>query len=273
MSTAAIVIAKGHSRRLPHKNVLPFAGRPLFAWSLLQAQCSHLVDRVYVSTDDEQIAGIAAAMNARVIMRPVLHPDACANPVILHALDIAEQDGQIDEWVHLLPTSPLRQPYDIDMMIRVYRDFGNPDGTVFPVAPNLETLIFDIHKPEPKVAIGNKSSQYGVYAGGMGVHTPATLRGVFKDVPPWDSEIDVDRASTDIGALLPGRVYRLEWWQQWEIDLPEHTELCEYYMKTKILTSPDVYERYRAVDIITKYDRRNECQKTSAVGQTPKKKT
>jgi CMP-2-keto-3-deoxyoctulosonic acid synthetase len=55
MSTAAVIIAKGSSRRIPRKNMMDIAGRPMFTWSVIQSKYSHFIDKVYVSTDNSEI--------------------------------------------------------------------------------------------------------------------------------------------------------------------------------------------------------------------------
>jgi pseudaminic acid cytidylyltransferase len=55
----AIIPARGGSKRLPRKNIRMFCGKPLVAWSIIQALNSYFIDDVYVSTDDQEIAEIA----------------------------------------------------------------------------------------------------------------------------------------------------------------------------------------------------------------------
>ena len=76
---AAVIPARGGSVRLPRKNVLPFCGLPLMAWSIIQAKNSHAVDAVYVTTDDDEIADVAREYGAEVIRRPDWpHPNELA---------------------------------------------------------------------------------------------------------------------------------------------------------------------------------------------------
>lgn len=90
-ATAAIAVipARGGSRRIPRKNIRPFAGRPMIAWPITAALDSGLFARVVVSTDDDEIADVARRCGAEV---PFLRPAALADdhtatrPVVLHAL-------------------------------------------------------------------------------------------------------------------------------------------------------------------------------------------
>ncbi len=110
----AIITARGGSKGLPRKNVLPLAGRPLIGWSIAAALASDAVRRVVVSTDDPEITEVARAEGAEV---PFLRPAELASDtatsvdVLRHAL--TECPG-LDYFVLLQPTSPLRLATDID---------------------------------------------------------------------------------------------------------------------------------------------------------------
>src|SRR5437763_15770197 len=66
MSAVAIITARGGSKRIPRKNLRPFLGRPIMAYSIEAALQSGLFDEVMVSTDDEEIAGVAGECGAVV---------------------------------------------------------------------------------------------------------------------------------------------------------------------------------------------------------------
>jgi CMP-N,N'-diacetyllegionaminic acid synthase len=113
VSVLALIPARGGSKGIPRKNIMPIAGRPLIAWTIAAALAAR-VDAVVVSTDDAEIADAARAAGATV---PFLRPAALAaddtpgiDPV-LHALD--ELPG-FDTVLLLQPTSPLRSTADID---------------------------------------------------------------------------------------------------------------------------------------------------------------
>lgn len=115
----AVIPARGGSRRLPRKNLVPLGGRPLITWSILAGLAASCVDRVVVSTEDEEIAEVAEAAGADVpFRRPVeLAGDHTPDlPVFQHALRwLASHEGyRPDVVVHLRPTSPARRPGLID---------------------------------------------------------------------------------------------------------------------------------------------------------------
>jgi CMP-N,N'-diacetyllegionaminic acid synthase len=107
----AVIPARGGSKGVPGKNVKEIHGRPLIAWSIMQAQAAG-IDRVVVSTDDSAIAAVARENGAEVpFVRPAaLSTDTAATePVVLHAIDWYADHGCTFDIVLLLqPTSPLR---------------------------------------------------------------------------------------------------------------------------------------------------------------------
>lgn len=119
----AIVPARGGSKRLPRKNVLPLAGKPLIAWTIEVAQKSRYLDILCVSTDDNEIAAVAKKFGAEVpFLRPpeISGDNASTYDAVMHALEYYEKNRKIpfDYVVLLQPTSPLRSSADIDESIR-----------------------------------------------------------------------------------------------------------------------------------------------------------
>jgi N-acylneuraminate cytidylyltransferase len=100
MSTVCIIPARGGSKRIPRKNAKLFGGRPLLAWTIAAARESGVFDAILVSTDDEEIARIAADHGAEApFRRPVAlaHDHAPTLPVVEHALAWYEQHrGPVD---------------------------------------------------------------------------------------------------------------------------------------------------------------------------------
>lgn len=111
----AIIPAREGSKRLPNKNILNLAGKPLIAWSIEAAKASKYIDTVIVSTDSEKIATISKSYHAEV---PFLRPrklatdEASSLDVILHAIQTLKEP--FDYILLLQPTSPLRTTQDID---------------------------------------------------------------------------------------------------------------------------------------------------------------
>jgi len=127
MQVLAVVTARGGSKSIPGKNIIPFLGKPLIAWSVLAAVEANSVTRVIVSTDCEQIAEAARAAGAEVpFMRPAQYArdDTLDLPVFEHALNwLAQHENyRPDIVVHLRPTTPLRPTGLIDRGISMLLD-------------------------------------------------------------------------------------------------------------------------------------------------------
>lgn len=113
-----VIPARGGSKGLPGKNLRPLCGRPLIGWTIDEARASSMLDAVVVTTDDPEIASVAVQFGAEV---PFLRPAELAGDtassidVVIHAIDDLAEKGRIFDIVVLLePTSPLREPSDID---------------------------------------------------------------------------------------------------------------------------------------------------------------
>lgn len=119
MKFVSLIPARGGSKGLPRKNIRSLCDKPLIAWSIEASLQSRLVEKTFVSTDDEEIADIAREYGAEVIMRPAeLALDSTpTEPVILDALAQIPNSKEYDFLVLLQPTSPLRDAKDIDASI------------------------------------------------------------------------------------------------------------------------------------------------------------
>ena len=119
----ALIPARGGSKGIPRKNLIPIAGKPLIAYSIEQALQSRWITRVIVSTDDEEIASVSRSFGAET---PFLRPAEYAQDlsidleVFQHALSwLRDQEGYTcDLVVHLRPTGPVRRVDVIDQAIQ-----------------------------------------------------------------------------------------------------------------------------------------------------------
>lgn len=121
MITAAIILARGGSKGVPRKNLRRIGGISLVGRSVRAASRAELVDAVYVSTDDDEIAAEARLMGGMAIMRPAdLSGDgASSESGWLHALETIRQEGASPErLVFLQCTSPFTTGDDIDGCIQ-----------------------------------------------------------------------------------------------------------------------------------------------------------
>ena len=113
----AIIPARGGSKRLPRKNILPFNGKPLIQHTIKAGVQSKYIDTVLVSTDDVEIETVSKQINVKVIKRPdILGSDTATSfDVVKHAIE--NGDKEYDFIVLLQPTSPLRDFSHIDEAI------------------------------------------------------------------------------------------------------------------------------------------------------------
>lgn len=110
----AVIPARGGSKRIPRKNIRPFIGRPMIAWSIDAALRSAAFDRIVVSTDDPEIREVSLAAGAEV---PFIRPPELADdhtptvPVIRHAIRSLEADGtEVRNVCCIYATAPLLDP-------------------------------------------------------------------------------------------------------------------------------------------------------------------
>jgi N-acylneuraminate cytidylyltransferase len=114
-SVLAIIPARGGSKGVPRKNIREVAGKPLIAWTIAEAKKSKFIDRLILSSDDEQIIRVAQEYGCEVpFIRPaeLARDDTPGIDPVLHALESLSQ--KYDYVVLLQPTSPLRSAADID---------------------------------------------------------------------------------------------------------------------------------------------------------------
>jgi CMP-N,N'-diacetyllegionaminic acid synthase len=155
MTTIATICARGGSAGLPRKNVKPLLGKPLIVHTIEQAQACRAVERIFVSTDDAEIAEIARRAGAEV---PFLRPAELATssapkiPVIEHLVDHVGKLGvAIDRIIDLDPTSPLRNLADIEACLSLLDWETDVVITAYPAEKN---PYFNMVEEKPDGHIG-----------------------------------------------------------------------------------------------------------------------
>lgn len=124
----AIIPARGGSKRIPRKNIKPFAGKPMIAHAITAAKASGLFAHVVVSTDDDEIARIAANWGAEI---PFTRPPELADdqtptvPVIAHAITSCEALGwQTERICCIYPGVPFIQKDDLRAALKLLEKTG-----------------------------------------------------------------------------------------------------------------------------------------------------
>ena len=144
MSCVALIPARGGSKGIPRKNIKPFNSKPLIYWSIKIALESNKVDRVIVSTEDEEIADIARSFSAEVpFMRPkeyAMDNSSGLEPII-HAL---ETIPSINDLLILQPTSPLRRLEDIDGIFEERSKFNSSSAVSLTFSKKPSDFFFQL---------------------------------------------------------------------------------------------------------------------------------
>lgn len=135
----AFVFARGGSKGLPRKNVLPLAGVPLIGHSIRSARQCPGIEKVFVSTDDDEIGAVAREWGAELIQRPAeLATDSAPEWLAWrHAIGEAQaRAGAFDTFISLPATSPLRAPQDVQACLQALQADVDMVITVTPAVRN-----------------------------------------------------------------------------------------------------------------------------------------
>ena len=120
-SICAIITARAGSKGIKDKNIYPINGKPLINYTIDAAKMSSYVDAIYCTTDGKEIKNCCLKNGCNVIDRP---PELALDTsksidCIIHAIEELKKQGKhFDYILQLQPTSPLRQPFHIDGIIK-----------------------------------------------------------------------------------------------------------------------------------------------------------
>ncbi|WP_370179094.1 pseudaminic acid cytidylyltransferase [Alteriqipengyuania sp.] len=133
----AVIPARGGSKRIPRKNIKPFAGKPMIGYAIEAALACEAIDRVVVSTDDEEISAIARELGAEL---PFRRPAELADditptvPVIAHAVEACREQGwDVTHACCIYPGVPFIRTKDLAAALELLEEHGG-EGYTFPVA-------------------------------------------------------------------------------------------------------------------------------------------
>lgn len=226
MDTIAIIPARGDSKGIPRKNIINFCGYPLLAWTVACAQRCPQIKRVYVSTDDAEIASVTRKLGADVIERPAEFSTDTADSesALLHALDHIEANDskRIDAIVFLQATSPLREPIEIERALKKFE--AEALDSLFSAA-ELEDMLLWCEKT------GELSSWNYDYAKRKRRQDASAEGRQFVETGSfYITKPDILRKNHN---RLGGRIglWKVPFWKSFEIDSIEGLALCELLMK------------------------------------------
>ena len=150
-----VIPARSGSKSLPNKNIKMCNGKPLLAYSIEHAKQSKYINRIIISTDSPEYARIAGEYGAEIpFIRPqeISRDDSTDFEVFWHGLNFLKEKESYspDILVHLRPTFPIRNPNDIDAMIKIAIENADIDS-VRSVIPSPLTPYKMWHKKEDNV--------------------------------------------------------------------------------------------------------------------------
>jgi CMP-N,N'-diacetyllegionaminic acid synthase len=175
----ALITARGGSKGLPRKNILPLNGKPLISWTIEAALQSDCIEKVFVSTDDTEISAISKLYGAEVIDRPreFATDTATSDVVIEHAITYIEEQGYDLEIIVLLqPTSPLRTSQHIDDAFVLYKQ-------------KKANIVLSVFEPEHTPIKAYVEQEDG------------SIRGIHSDDAPYKRRQDLPRSFQPNGAI------------------------------------------------------------------------
>ncbi|WP_278182886.1 cytidylyltransferase domain-containing protein [Vibrio misgurnus] len=175
----ALITARGGSKGLPRKNVLTLYDKPLISWTIDAALNCSQIERVFVTTDDKEIADISKKWGAEVIQRPaVLASDTASSiDVISHAISWLESHNiPCQRMVLLQPTSPLRTSQHLQEAFNVFYEHN----------ANLVISVFEPSHTPIKSYIECENGN---------------IKGLYSDEAPYARRQDLPKAFQPNGAI------------------------------------------------------------------------
>jgi len=215
----AVIPARGGSKRIPHKNIIGFMGKPLLAWTIEAARAADMFERILVSTDDQKISEIARQWGVEVpFLRDRNYDDqAPVSEATITALDQVERElhERYDIVVQLMANCPLRKSSEI---IDAYRNFGRIEASF-----QISCFKFGWMNPWWAATLDGQGNPAPIF--------PDRFNRRSQDQPDlycpsgaiWIADIEpLKRAGTFYG---PGHVfYPLDW--RAAIDIDDHQDLA-----------------------------------------------
>jgi len=222
-SVVAIIPARGGSKGIPRKNLIEICGKPLLAWSIIQASHAAEIDSVWVTSEDDEILSVAEFYGAHPINRPldISGDTASSESAWNHALGVIERHGvDVDLVVAMQATSPIRESLDLDTGVRVLRD-QNYDS-LLSVA---EVEDFFTWRIDPDGLAESVNYDYRNRKRRQQIEKLYLENGSFYVFRPEQLRIHGNRLGGRIG-LFPMKKFKM-----FQIDNPDDVKLCSAIMR------------------------------------------
>lgn len=185
MHVVGSIIARLGSKRLPYKNILPFAGKPMLGLGIETLRAARSVDRIVVSTESELIARIAKDFGAEVLPRPpeLAEDDVPSIPVFQHVVE----HYPCDVHVNLNINFPLCKAGVVDRAVAHAVEWGEALSNPYAVWAQTDACLRDYGDPWEITAQVFEDPDAGL----IDVHTEAELLKVYRlaqgPLPGWPS--------------------------------------------------------------------------------------
>ena len=177
MKIIGIIPARGGSKGVKRKNIRDLGGKPLIQYSIEAATRSKKINRIVVSTDDDEIASFSESLGASVIKRPdeLAGDRALVMDAVRHVIEAESEHGRnYDLLVLLEPTAPFRTAGDIDETITLMLNSNADSAATFSETETPPTRIWRIsdNTPEPFIEGADpfqprQSHEKGYFLNGM----------------------------------------------------------------------------------------------------------
>ncbi len=219
----AVILARAGSKGIPGKNLIPFCGRPLLAWTLEFALKSARCSSVWLSTDSSEMANLAEEMGVNVIERPpqLATDSSSSDDGWLHAMDeVAKRGHRVDVFVALQATSPLRLAGDFDGAVE---EFETKElDSLFSASIFDDLTLWELHGQEVLEAVNHDPRRR---VSRQEAPTPIVENGSL-----YMMRTELLRTA---GTRFAGRIgfHRNEPWQAFEIDSSASLAMCELLMR------------------------------------------
>ena len=221
----AIIPARGGSKGIPNKNIKIFNGKPLIYWTIKTALESKTIDKVVVSSDSNKILKLSKQFGAEIILRPkkISGDKATTESAIKHCIKYYK--NSYENIVLLAPTNPLRITSDIDNAYKFFK-LNNLDSC-FSGASITDFLIWNLDKKSKKYS----SINYDYKNRGRRQNRKLGYveNGCIYIFKPWL----IMKKNNRIGGKFD--IFKMKFWQSFEIDEKEDWKLLETMHKVYIL--------------------------------------
>lgn len=228
MKTVAIIPARGGSKGLPKKNIRPFCGKPLIAWSIEQALQAKDIDSVWVTSDSDEILKASEAFGAKPILRPpeISGDTASSESAWLHAVEyVLAQEVKAETVLAIQCTSPIREASDFSKAIE---DFQSSEFDSMLSVSELNTF-FIWERDAGKETFHSANYDHRKRPRRQDLPERVLENGSFYLFKAQPFLKEKNRLFGRIG------VHKMEFWKGFEIDTLEEFEFCEMVMKRNLL--------------------------------------